>query len=166
VRVAAVAGGLTLVARLASLPVPWTAQVVLMPWLLLGTVLRPDGWAGRMLEWRPLAWVGRMSYSLYLWQQLFFHDTARYRIAELGALQDWPWNAVMLLACAAASHYLMERPLTRLGRMLAERRPADGTPEPQVMAVRLKLGFGSRFGRRKQAYPSRQSSSAAPVEKS
>ncbi len=145
VRAAAVGGGAALVARLASLPVPWSAQVALMPWLLLGTVLRPDGWPGRALEWRPLAWVGRMSYSLYLWQQLYFHDLARYRIEEIGPLQGWPWNALALLACAAASHYLLERPLTRLGRTLADRR---ATAEPHVEAVRVTVGRRSWVARR------------------
>lgn len=140
VRPAAAAGAAVLVARLAGVPLPWAAQSVLLPWLLLGTVLRPDGWLGRPLEWRPLAWLGRMSYSLYLWQQVFFHDPARFRLANLGPLQDWPWNVLSLLTCAAASHYLLERPLTRLGRTLADRRRSAVAAEPRVEAFRVPLG--------------------------
>src|SRR5205823_259232 len=107
VRTAGMAGGIVMVARLANLPLPWAAQSALLPWLLLGTVLRPDGLLGPVLEWGPLAWLGRLSYSLYLWQQLFFCGPTRFRLTELGPLQDWPWNAIGLLACAAASHYLL-----------------------------------------------------------
>jgi peptidoglycan/LPS O-acetylase OafA/YrhL len=135
---AAAAGGLVLIARVVNLPVPWVMQSVLLPWLLLGTVLRPDAWLGRALEWTPLAWVGRMSYSLYLWQQIFFHGPARFRLAGLEPFQDWPWNAIGLFACAAASYYLLERPLTRLGRRLADRRIASA--EPQVQWFRVPLG--------------------------
>jgi peptidoglycan/LPS O-acetylase OafA/YrhL len=130
VRIAGIAGAAALVARLAlGLPVPWTVSSVLLPWMLLSTVQRPAGWVGQTLEWAPLVWVGRRSYSLYLWQQLFFHGPERFRLTGLGPLQDWPWNLLALFACAAASHALLERPLTRLGRSLARRRAAAPAPQ-------------------------------------
>jgi peptidoglycan/LPS O-acetylase OafA/YrhL len=42
-----------------------------VPLLLAGTVLNPEWRISRILEQPPLRWVGRISYSLYLWQQLF-----------------------------------------------------------------------------------------------
>jgi peptidoglycan/LPS O-acetylase OafA/YrhL len=134
---AAGAAGLALLAaRVAGAPVPGLALAALVPWALLGTVVRPRGPLGRVLEWAPLAWVGRMSYSLYLWQQLFFTCYSGNRAAGLGYMQDWPWNALALLACAAASHYLLERPLTRLGRALAERRRAAASwGEEPILAL-------------------------------
>ena len=48
-----------------------TMVAVLMALLPAATVARPGSWAGRVLETPLLAWVGRMSYSLYVWQQLF-----------------------------------------------------------------------------------------------
>jgi peptidoglycan/LPS O-acetylase OafA/YrhL len=135
---AAGAVGLALLAaRVAGAPVPGLALAALVPWALLGTVVRPRAPLGRVLDWAPLAWVGRMSYSLYLWQQLFFTCYGRNRAAELGWLQDWPWNALALLACAAASHYLLERPLTRLGRSLAERRRTAPRRRFEVFSGRL-----------------------------
>jgi peptidoglycan/LPS O-acetylase OafA/YrhL len=125
---AAAAGAVVLAARLANLPVPWTLQSALLPWLLLWTVLRPDGLPGRALGWAPLAWLGRMSYSVYLWQQLFFLHHTGAPVPLLKPLQEGPWNVLGLLACATASHYLLERPLTRLGRALAERRRAGSAP--------------------------------------
>jgi peptidoglycan/LPS O-acetylase OafA/YrhL len=135
---AAGAAGLALLAaRVAGAPVPGLALAALVPWALLGTVVRPRGPLGRVLEWAPLAWVGRMSYSLYLWQQLFFVAYPGNRAAGLGWLQDWPWNALGLPACAAASHYLLERPLTRLGRALAERRRAAAASRGEEAALAL-----------------------------
>jgi peptidoglycan/LPS O-acetylase OafA/YrhL len=121
---AGLAGLALLLAKAAGQPVPGLALAALLPWALIGTVVRPHGPLGRGLEWAPLAWIGRMSYSLYLWQQLFFVYYPSNRAAGVGWLQDWPWNAFALLACAAVSHYLLERPLTRVGRDLAERRRA------------------------------------------
>jgi peptidoglycan/LPS O-acetylase OafA/YrhL len=90
-----------------------------IPWMLAGTVLRPAGALGRALESAPLRWVGRLSYSLYLWQELFFVKRHANLASALTPLQSWPYNVVALLACAAASYYLLERPLTRLGHRLA-----------------------------------------------
>jgi peptidoglycan/LPS O-acetylase OafA/YrhL len=83
-----------------------------------------------------------MSYSLYLWQQLFFTGPARLRLEVVAPLQDWPWNVFGLFACAAASHFLLERPLIALGRVLAGRRRT--TAEPHVEAFRAT--FGRRRG--------------------
>lgn len=48
---------------------PMTSCVA--PLLLLSTVYNPHMFVGRILESKALRWVGRLSYSLYLWQQLF-----------------------------------------------------------------------------------------------
>jgi peptidoglycan/LPS O-acetylase OafA/YrhL len=51
-------------------------ESILLPLLVVGTVYRPQTWVGWLLETRPLKWIGRLSYSLYLWQQLFSVPTA------------------------------------------------------------------------------------------
>jgi peptidoglycan/LPS O-acetylase OafA/YrhL len=101
------------------LPLGLAWRSLLLPWMLVGTVLHPAGYLGRFLEWAPLRWVGRISYSLYLWQQLFCVEEVQYRSAYLGPLQAWPWNLLPVLACATASYYLVERPLIRVGHRLA-----------------------------------------------
>ena len=115
-------GGMLLAARIGGLPVPHLFVSMLIPWMLLATVQTPSTRLGRLLEWAPLRWLGRMSYSLYLWQQLFFYGPAANRLSALEPLQTWPWNILAVLACAASSHALLEEPLTRLGRTLARRR--------------------------------------------
>lgn len=91
------------------------------PLMVLATVLHPQGLLARALEWRPLRWVGRLSYSLYLWQQLFFidmHESCR-ATGVLGAMQGKWWSLLPAMVLAAASYYLLERPFIRLGHRLA-----------------------------------------------
>jgi peptidoglycan/LPS O-acetylase OafA/YrhL len=105
-----------------------TFIAVLVPLILLGTLLNPGCRLSRWLEAAPVRWVGRMSYSLYLWQQLFLTPVkVPFSSQPLPALvPEWlrslPWSLAAVLACASVSYYLVERPLTRLGRSLA--RPA------------------------------------------
>jgi peptidoglycan/LPS O-acetylase OafA/YrhL len=73
-----------------------------------------------ILSARPLVWIGKISYSLYLYNSAI-------RMA-VGPLIEWPW--LMLLhvgitfVCGALSHYAIERPLLRL-RDRAPSRPAE-----------------------------------------
>ncbi len=98
----------------------------LMPLPLLFTVARPQGWLGRLLESRPAAWFGRISYSVYLWQMLFL---VTYGIPlSLGWAQQFPVNLVLILVPACASYYLVERPLRRRGRQLSGLRPVHAPP--------------------------------------
>jgi peptidoglycan/LPS O-acetylase OafA/YrhL len=63
----------------------------------------PDLRVGRLLN-APLAvWFGTLSYSIYLWQQVFVWANIR-----------GPWKILLILACASASYYLVERPFLRL----------------------------------------------------
>ena len=62
--------------------------------------------------------AGHLSYSLYLWQTIFFVG----RYYEPSVLQTFPTNALMLLACACLSYYLVERPLIAYGHRLSKRR--------------------------------------------
>jgi peptidoglycan/LPS O-acetylase OafA/YrhL len=90
---------------------------VLFPVLVLSTV-------GRFLEWRPLRRVGGLSYSLYLWQELFLPELASERAHNgFRYLQQGPWNVLAILACAILSRYLMEIPMNRLGQRLSEAMP-------------------------------------------
>jgi peptidoglycan/LPS O-acetylase OafA/YrhL len=98
----------------------WVAAVV--PMLLIGTSVHPRWKLSRALEFGPVAWVGRISYSLYLWQGLFF-PVGWERLT--GWWQVWPWNLALYFATATLSYYAVEKPLMRVGRRLAERAPRD-----------------------------------------
>ena len=46
----------------------WPQTSLCAALLLLSTIYHPRWLLGRILEWAPIRWVGRLSYSLYLWQ--------------------------------------------------------------------------------------------------
>ncbi len=81
-----------------------------------GSVLRPGGTMGRLLENRVAKWIGRLSYSLYLWQQMFLIPGATH---PFSLLQRFPINLALLLLTGVLSYELLERPMIRLGHRLA-----------------------------------------------
>lgn len=70
------------------------------PLVVASTMLHPEGWLGRLLETRLFTFGGRISFSLYLWQQL-------------------PWNLLAVIGCAIFSYYFIEKRFMRLGHRLA-----------------------------------------------
>lgn len=93
------------------------AQGLLFSLVIVASIAQPQAWLSRLLEWPALQWLGRLSYSLYLWQQLFFFSGHPHR-----ALQRFPLNLVLALSCAWLSYRFVERPAIRLGRALLETR--------------------------------------------
>jgi peptidoglycan/LPS O-acetylase OafA/YrhL len=65
---------------------------------------RPDGEMGRLLNAPPMVFMGTISYSLYIWQQLFLVPNS------LAPLNAFPLNVVYVFAAAILSYYLVERP--------------------------------------------------------
>jgi peptidoglycan/LPS O-acetylase OafA/YrhL len=93
------------------------AQACILPLAIVSTVFRPATLFGRFLELSPVRWVGRVSYSIYLWQMPFFD-----RNGWLGSHTGSVWLKIAaLLAAASLSYYLIERPLIRHGRRLESR---------------------------------------------
>jgi peptidoglycan/LPS O-acetylase OafA/YrhL len=111
------------------------ALVFFAVWVV-ATMLHPESWTTRLLEWAPLRWIGKISYSLYLWHVFFFFRTDPQTAVTqkfLVALSGRPAKYIAAFAVAALSYYLLERPLMRLGHRLAP--PArPGRPELQVTA--------------------------------
>ena len=74
----------------------------------------------RLLEWKPLEWLGIASYSLYLWQQPLW------LIAR-----EWPYGFVIAipaaLALATISYRLIERPCIAAGRQATAAHPVPAT---------------------------------------
>jgi peptidoglycan/LPS O-acetylase OafA/YrhL len=94
----------------------------LIPTILLGAIVAvPQAPIGRLLELPLLRYVGRLSYSLYLWQQLFLTGPGPH-LPVLFAL-------AAIFACAILSYELIERPSIRFGRNLQRRRIASKSPE-------------------------------------
>jgi peptidoglycan/LPS O-acetylase OafA/YrhL len=89
------------------------------PFLVLSTVLHPESLPGRVLEWAPLRFIGRISYSLYLWQQLFMGVAHFAAGTSLYWVDYAPANYLLAFTAALLSFYFIEKPAIRLGHRLA-----------------------------------------------
>jgi peptidoglycan/LPS O-acetylase OafA/YrhL len=85
----------------------------------------------RALNWAPVAWLGRISYSVYLWQELFLPDSG----LHLGYA-----GLPATLACACLSYYMVEQPLLRLRDM----RPGQARAREQAPGPSLAGEYGTR----------------------
>jgi peptidoglycan/LPS O-acetylase OafA/YrhL len=90
------------------------------PFLIISTSLHPENAISRALEFAPLRAIGRISYSLYLWQQLFFiRDYPLSNWPPLHLFQQRPWNILASIVMAVGSYFLLEKPMIRLGHRFA-----------------------------------------------
>ena len=80
--------------------------------VILGSVRDPDGPVAQVLSWSPLRWLGRISYSLYLWHwPVIVLLTPKTTGADGGTLLVF--RLASMLGAAVASYYVVERPLRR-----------------------------------------------------
>jgi len=92
--------------------------------LIAITITDSESLIGRFLDMKPLAMIGRLSYSLYIWQQLFLlRDYAPL------SFQREPWNLVSILACSYVSYHAVEQPAIKVGRELIARSLAKEKTE-------------------------------------
>jgi peptidoglycan/LPS O-acetylase OafA/YrhL len=84
----------------------------------------PTSYVARLLSLAPVTWLGRLSYSLYLWQQLFLTP------ANHTCLGRWPVNLFAAIVAAAMSYYAIEQPALEVGRRLRNRTP-EGRASPK-----------------------------------
>jgi peptidoglycan/LPS O-acetylase OafA/YrhL len=95
-----------------SLVVGLTLNAICLSQILLYVVRVPDSVLGWVLNTRVLRHLGVISYSLYLWQEMFAgENSARF----------FPWSLPAILACAELSYWLVERPSLRLRERLEDR---------------------------------------------
>jgi peptidoglycan/LPS O-acetylase OafA/YrhL len=87
----------------------------------------PEGMIGRLLNTAPFVVVGVLSYSLYLWQQLFLNRASGLLI------NSFPLNIVLCGVTAVLSYSLIEQPFLRLKtRFESVKKPH---PDPVTAAV-------------------------------
>ena len=80
--------------------------------VILYATTTPNSWLGKLLNLRWLRHLGVISYSLYLWQQLF----------TVGNAVRFPLNLIAILVCAEASYWLIERPFLKLRNRVVRQR--------------------------------------------
>jgi peptidoglycan/LPS O-acetylase OafA/YrhL len=77
---------------------------------IAATIWRVIHWqdaAHRLLNMKFLVFIGTLSYSLYIWQQIFLNAESDYW------MNAFPQNLVLAFLTAAASYYLVESPILR-----------------------------------------------------
>ena len=93
-----------------SRPLHITVSEILVAAALAQVVLMPDSWAGTILRHRGLRYLGTISYSVYLWQELFVTADS----PTWGVLRQFPLAIVCPVAIAIASYHLVEKPILGL----------------------------------------------------
>jgi peptidoglycan/LPS O-acetylase OafA/YrhL len=77
----------------------------------------------RLLNVGPMIFIGQLSYSLYLWQQLFCLKGATLQLSM-------PLCFAAAMACAMCSYYIVEQPALRLRQQLSRCPTYHPTPIP------------------------------------
>jgi peptidoglycan/LPS O-acetylase OafA/YrhL len=98
-------------------------QAICAGFLIVSLVYHRQGAAFRFLNLPGIAFIGAISYSLYVWQMPFLAKAEVY-----GGHEEWflkfPYDLVMVIVAALASYYLLEKPFAKLRRKFHSR--SDG----------------------------------------
>lgn len=97
-----------------DLPFGTTINGSLILMWMLWLVRNPESNAGRLFNQPAIAWVGRLSYSLYIWQTFFTHQLNVEVFGHNGWVNTFPTSWICILAVAMLSYYGVERPALRL----------------------------------------------------
>lgn len=116
-------GAAALLLLTAALDVPGHLVIkpVLIVTIILGTCTNPGSTWGRLLEAPAARWIGKLSYSIYLYQQLFLvppEHLALFRISGVGSLV---LAIAALLLMAMMSFHGVEVPMIAVGQRIVRR---------------------------------------------
>lgn len=97
-----------------ELPIGMTLTALCCGIVLIYSINNADSILGRVLNAAWLRHIGVISYSLYLWQQMFTGPETRW----------FPLNLLLVFACAEGSYWLIERPSFKVRDMVLAPRVA------------------------------------------
>jgi peptidoglycan/LPS O-acetylase OafA/YrhL len=100
---------------------PTLSTYLIVAVMLGSTLVVEEGLAHKFLNSRLLVWIGVVSYSMYIWQEIFLVRPA-VDAYPLGKLSAFPLNLICVFAVSAASFYWIERPCIAYGKRLLSRR--------------------------------------------
>ena len=91
--------------------------------LLLAVTSSSESALFRILDWKPVAFLGTISYSLYVWQQPYALAVFSHSMQPLAAVLE-------LFGIALISYFFLEEPLVVLGHKLTPATSPDPTLAP------------------------------------
>jgi peptidoglycan/LPS O-acetylase OafA/YrhL len=97
-----------------NMPIGITINGFLILIWLLWLVRNPASASGLIFNQPFVAWIGRLSYSLYIWQTFFLHHLNVEAFGRDGWWNTFPTSWLCIFAVATASYYCIERPALRL----------------------------------------------------
>lgn len=81
----------------------------------------------QLFAWPGITWLGRISFSVYLWQNVFCFGVSNLKIGSV-RLDDFPINLVASVVCGYVSYRLLELPSLKLRSWVKQRiRSRNGT---------------------------------------
>jgi peptidoglycan/LPS O-acetylase OafA/YrhL len=89
-------------------------EPMILALLVVWPILNSESSLRSLLDWRILTMIGRVSYSLYIWQQLWMLFPGA--PMPFPTLQAFPVNVLIALCCGVVSYYAVEKPFIALGR--------------------------------------------------
>jgi peptidoglycan/LPS O-acetylase OafA/YrhL len=100
-------------------------------WVILSGARGFKGWFGRLLQWPPIAYLGKISYGLYVFHNLTVYGLV-FAVRNLHApavILTVPWARslsllVLTISAAAVSWHFFEKPLNDLKRFFPYNAPA------------------------------------------
>ena len=104
--------------------------------MVIAACVQPQGMVARTLSAEPLVWVGKRSYSIYLW-----HYPLLLLMNPVANISDTPWwqyilQVLLVVAVAECSYRFIETPFRKgaFGRTVSELREGTTTPASWVRA--------------------------------
>ena len=105
-------------------------EAMLLAYLISYSIANFDTWGGRLLNHTWLRHIGVISYSLYLWQQLWAGPV------QIGGNHSLKTRLLLILVCAEVSYFLIERPSFRVRDWYIARKENLATDSVRIGSVR------------------------------
>lgn len=103
-----------------------TLQCIGIAYLIGSLVTVHKGLSYKFLNLEPIQWIGRLSYSLYIWQQLFMLHKSFKLVPDNWLVAKWfgsfPQNIIMAFALATLSYYCLEKPFISMRKRFESNR--------------------------------------------
>jgi peptidoglycan/LPS O-acetylase OafA/YrhL len=104
----------------------------------------------RLFEWKPLRWIGLISYSLYIWHLPLLNAFQRNIAPSLTGLPHllayslyWVWVAAVVIPFSFAVYQLIEKPGIQLSNRLRRRRMAGQQESASLSKDKELVGLAS-----------------------